>query len=67
MTDIQLTIRGLTHSEISGEREAFLQRALGCRIWLKPVSRLLDELRVEAYVGAKLVGCVVNASLGKRM
>ena len=60
MNDVLLTIRGLTHSEISGEREAFLQRALGRRIWLRPASRLLDELRVEAFVGTKQVGCVAS-------
>ena len=60
MNDVLLTIRGLTHSEISGEREAFLQSALGRRIWLRPASRLLDELRVEAFVGTKQVGCVAS-------
>ena len=60
MNDVLLTIRGLTHSEISGEREAFLQRALGRRVWLRPASRLLDELRVEAFVGTKQVGCVAS-------
>ena len=60
MEDVLLTIRGLTHSEISGEREAFLQSALGRRIWLQPASQLLDELRVEAFVGTKQVGCVAS-------
>jgi hypothetical protein len=60
MNDVLLTIRGLTHSEISDEREAFLQSALGRRIWLRPASRLLDELRVEAFVGTKQVGCVAS-------
>lgn len=60
MNDILLTIRGLTHSEISDEREAFLRSALGRRIWLQPASRLLDELRVEAFVGTKQVGCVAS-------
>ena len=60
MTEVLLTIRGLTHSEISGEREAFLQSALGRHIWLQPASRLLDELRVEAFVGTKQVGCVAS-------
>lgn len=60
MNDVLLTIRGLTHSEISGEREAFLQSALGRRIWLQPAPRLLDELRVEAFVGTKQVGCVAS-------
>ena len=60
MTEVLLTIRGLTHSEISGEREAFLQSALGRRIWLQPASQLLDELRVEAFVGTKQVGCVAS-------
>ena len=64
MNDVLLTIRGLTHSEISGEREAFLQRALGRRIWLRPASRLLDELRVEAFVGTKQVGCVASEDVG---
>lgn len=63
MNDILLTIRGLTHSEISGEREAFLKSALGRRIWLQPASRLLDELRVEAFVGTKQVGCVASEDL----
>ena len=60
MNEVLLTIRGLTHSEISGEREAFLQSALGRRIWLQPASQLLDELRVEAFVGTKQVGCVAS-------
>jgi len=60
MNEVQLTIRGLTHSEISAEREAFLQSALGRRIWLQPASQLLDELRVEAFVGTKQVGCVAS-------
>ena len=63
MIDVLLTIRGLTHSEISGEREAFLQSALGCRIWLQPASQLLDEMRVEAFVGTKQVGCVASEDL----
>lgn len=63
MKDILLTIRGLTHSEISGEREAFLQGALGRRIWLQPAPRLLDELRVEAFVGTKQVGVVASEDL----
>lgn len=63
MNDVLLTIRGLTHSEISGEREAFLQSALGCRIWLQPASQLLDEMRVEAFVGTKQVGCVASEDL----
>ena len=64
MIDIQLTIRGLTHSEIRDEREAFLQTALGRRIWLRPASLLLDEQRVEAFVGTKQVGCVACEDLG---
>ena len=63
MIDIQLTIRGLTHSEIRDEREAFLQTALGRRIWLRPASLLLDEQRVEAFVGTKQVGCVACEDL----
>ena len=63
MIDVLLTIRGLTHSEISAEREAFLQSALGRRIWLQPAPLLLDEQRVEAFVGTKQVGCVASEDL----
>lgn len=56
-------MRGLTHSEISEEREAFLQRALGCRIYLRPASLLLDEETVEAFVGTKQVGFVASEDL----
>ena len=63
MTEVLLTIRGLTHSEIRDEREAFVQSALGRRIWLRPASLLLDERRVEAFVGTKQVGCVACEDL----
>jgi len=61
--NVFLTIRGLTHSEIRDEREAFLQRAMGRLIWLHPAPQLLDEQRVEAFVGAKQVGCVASEDL----
>ena len=35
--EVLLTVRALTHSEISEEREAFVQRAVGCRAFLRPL------------------------------
>lgn len=61
--EVLLWVRGLSHSEISGEREAFVQRAVGCRIYLRPASLLLDELTVDAFVGTKQVGCVASEDL----
>lgn len=63
MPTIRLHINGLTHHDIAGRREAWLQTAAGRRMVLRVAPCREDARAVAAYAGADMVGYVARTDL----